>query len=85
MKKILLVVEKCTDDHLWGRVDFEDNLIVEDAATLPLLQKKMKGLLHDFHDLKPASVDFDIAYDLAALFSEKKIPESLRTGISPGY
>ena len=72
MKKILLVVEKSSDDQVWGRVNFEDNLIVEEAATLPLLQKKMKGLLHDFHDLKPATVDFDVAYDLAALFNEKK-------------
>ena len=72
MKKILLVVEKSTDDHLWGRVDFEDNLIVDDAPTLPLLQKKMKGLLHDFHDLKPATFDFEVAYDLGALFDEKK-------------
>src|ERR1700722_8368872 len=72
MKKILLVVEKSSDDQVWGRVNFEDNLIVEEAATLPLLQKKMKGLLHDFHDLKPTTVDFDVAYDLAALFNEKK-------------
>jgi DNA-binding transcriptional regulator YdaS (Cro superfamily) len=72
MKKILLVVEKSTDDHLWGRVDFEDNLIVDDAPSLPQLQKKMKDLLHDFHDLKPATVDFEVAYDLGALFDVKK-------------
>jgi hypothetical protein len=72
MKKIPLVIEKSTDNRLWGRVNFEDNLIVEDAPTLPLLQKKMKVLLHDFHDLKPATVDFDVAYDLGALFDQKK-------------
>jgi hypothetical protein len=72
MKKILLVVEKSADDHLWGRVDFEDNVIIDDAPSLPQLQKKMKDLLHDFHDLKPATVDFEIAYALEAVFTEKK-------------
>jgi hypothetical protein len=72
MNKILLIIEKGTDNNVWGRVDFDDNLIVEEASSLPLLQRKIKNLLRDFHDLDPATVDFDLAYDLTALFAEKQ-------------
>lgn len=72
MKKILLIIEKATDEQLWGRVTVDDNLITDEAASLPALQRKMKKLLHDFHDLKPFTYDFDITYDLTALFNEKK-------------
>jgi hypothetical protein len=72
MNKILLIIEKGTDNSLWGRVNFDDNLIVEEASSLPVLQKKIKNLLRDFHDLDPAAVDFDLAYDLTALFAEKQ-------------
>jgi DNA-binding transcriptional regulator YdaS (Cro superfamily) len=72
MEHILLIIEKATDGELWGRVTLDDNLITESASKLELLQKKIKKLLHDFHDLDPMAVHFDIAYDLTAIFSEKK-------------
>jgi hypothetical protein len=72
MENILLIIEKGTDNELWGRVTFDDNLITESAPSLEVLQKKIKKLLHDFHDLDSALVHFDIAYDLTAIFSEKK-------------
>ena len=72
MKKIPLIIEKASDDQLWGRVTVDDNLITDEAASLPALQRKLKKLLNDFHDLKPLTYDFDITYDLTALFNEKK-------------
>jgi hypothetical protein len=72
MEKILLIIEKSTDNELWGRVIFDDNLITDTAPSLELLQKKIKKLLYDFHDLSPAKVEFDFAYDLTAVFAEKK-------------
>jgi hypothetical protein len=72
MNKILLIIEKGTDDNLWGRVNFGDNLMVEEASSLPLLQKKVRTLLRDFHDVNPDTVVFDLAYDLTALFAEKQ-------------
>src|SRR5579859_3586234 len=72
MENILLIIEKGTDNELWGRVTFDDNLITESAPSLELLEKKIKKLLHDFHDLDPKLVHFDVAYDLTAVFSEKK-------------
>jgi len=72
MKKVLLIIEKAGTNELWGRAVFDDNLITDMASSMELLQKKMKKLLHDFHDLSPAKIEFDIAYDLTALFTEKK-------------
>lgn len=72
MENILLIIEKGADNELWGRVIFDDNLITESAPSLEVLQKKFRKLLHDFHDLDPMLVHFDIAYDLTAIFSEKK-------------
>ena len=71
MQKILLIIEKGTDKDLWGRVSFDDNLIVDSAPSLELLQRKMKKLLQDLHDLNPSKVEFEMAYDLTAIFSEK--------------
>ena len=64
-----LVVEG-SDGSLWGRVVYDDNLIVENATTLQELTGKMKSLLLAFHDLEPANVQFKIVYDVVALFEE---------------
>jgi transcriptional regulator with XRE-family HTH domain len=72
MDKILLIIEKGADNGLWGRVTFDDNLITESAPSLELLQKKMKKLLRDFHNLSLIEIEFDLAYDLTAIFIEKK-------------
>jgi DNA-binding transcriptional regulator YdaS (Cro superfamily) len=71
MQKLLLIIEKGADKDLWGRVSFDDNLIVDSAPSLESLQKKMKKTLHDLHGLNPATIEFDIAHDLTAVFSEK--------------
>lgn len=71
MEKILLIIEKGADKHLWGRVTLGDDLIVTSAGSLESLQKKMKKNLQDFHDKNPAAVEFELAHDLTAVFSEK--------------
>ena len=35
------------------------------------LKKKLKKLLNDFHGLEIGKIEFDLAYDLTALFDEK--------------
>jgi transcriptional regulator with XRE-family HTH domain len=71
MQKILLIIEKGVDKDLWGRVSFDDNLIVDSASSLESLEKKMKKTLHGLHGVNPATIEFDIAHDLTAVFSEK--------------
>ena len=72
MKKIMLIIEKDSAEELWGRVDYDDNLITNNASTLELLQKKTKDVLHKFHELDPTGIEFDLVYDLTAVFGEKK-------------
>ena len=71
MQKVLLIIEKEVHKDLWGRVSFDDNLIVDSAPSLDLLEKKMKKTLHGLHGVNPAKIEFDIAHDLTAVFSEK--------------
>ena len=65
---ISLIVENAKAGEVWGRVNYEDDLLVESAENVEQLQIKMKELLLDFHDLKPNTVNFEISYDLSAFF-----------------
>jgi hypothetical protein len=88
MKKLSLIVEKSKDGKLWGRVEFNDDLIVDSANSLDVLEKKMKKLLHGFHKVEPSEVKFELTYDLSALFAQKDYLNvsaiALRAGINPG-
>ncbi|MBB3054861.1 helix-turn-helix transcriptional regulator [Mucilaginibacter gotjawali] len=69
VQKIELIIEK-GENGIWGRVNYNDNLIVEEADNLDTLQLNLKGLLKDFEGLEPESVVFDIRYDVYALFRQ---------------
>ncbi len=88
MKKIILIIEKAEDGKYWGRVNFQNNLLVEFASSVDSLQHKMTRQLGKFHSLQPSAFKFELAYDLAALFAEKDYLNisavAVRSGISPG-
>lgn len=69
MLKQELIIEKA-DSGFLGRVQYDDNLIVDEANTLQELESQMRNLLHDFHDLDPTAITFDIKYDLSSLFEK---------------
>ena len=83
--KLLLIIEK-NNGKLWGRVNHRANLITDSATTIENLERRMRKLLKDFHDLK--SVEFDHSYDLTVFFEEydflkqSKIAEL--AGMNPG-
>lgn len=68
MKQINLILENAKDGLVWGRVAYDDNLLVESAVNAEELQVKMKTLLNDFHDLETDTINFEISYDLSAFF-----------------
>lgn len=73
MQRLQLIIEAATTEDgqsagFWGRVTFEDNLLVEQADTVEALQGNMRQLLFDFHEVK--EVDFELAYDLYAFFKQ---------------
>lgn len=86
MKKITLIIESAKENEFWGRVLYDDNLIVEEASSIPELEDKMKVLLKEFHELHPEEIIFDLQYDIAGLFEEKKFLNASviaeRTGIN---
>jgi len=71
MQTHILIIESASDDQLWGRLTFDDNLIIESASNEDALQKKMKKLLKDFHGLDPKEIEFDVQYDITWVFEDK--------------
>lgn len=72
METIALIIESAKDGELWGRVQYDDNLITESASSVPELERKMKALLKDWHALDAKQISFELQYDMAGLFDEKK-------------
>jgi hypothetical protein len=83
--KLLLIIEK-SKGKLWGRVNYKDNLITDFASNVDTLEKKIKKLLKDFHQI--SNIEFTHSFDLTAFFQEydflkqSKIAEL--AGINPG-
>ena len=67
MQVLPLIIEKA-DGALWGRVTYDDDLLVDSAPTLDELRVNMKTLLQEFHDLH--DIEFTYAYDLSAFFEQ---------------
>jgi hypothetical protein len=67
--KIDLVIER-GENTLSGRVNYNDNLIVDFASNVLELENQIKALLHDFEDVNPEQVEFIHYYDVYALFEE---------------
>ena len=83
--RLQLVLER-DNGMLWGRVTYNKDLIVDSAATLLALEKKLRRVFQNFHRLD--NIEFDYVYDLTVFFEEfsflnqSKIAEL--SGINPG-
>ncbi|WP_439490461.1 hypothetical protein [Algoriphagus sp.] len=86
--KIPLTIERQGGKELWGRVEFNDNLITDFAETVAELEAKIKGLLWDFEELAPEQVEFTYQYDIYALFKKfdflKISTVAEHAGMNPG-
>jgi hypothetical protein len=67
--QIILIIEKADEGYL-GRVEYQDNLIVDEANDIPSLEKKIRKALKNFHGLNPDEIEFDYRYDLTVLFEK---------------
>ena len=67
--KVELIIER-GDNDLSGRVTYNNNLIVDSGKTAKELEKRIKTLLHDFEDVDPETIEFEISYDVYALFKQ---------------
>ena len=87
MIKLDLIIEKGNND-LFGRVNHNDNLIVENAANVLELEHKLKQLLHEFEGIDPNHIVFEHYYDVYALFEEFNFINISKfakyAGINPG-
>ena len=65
MAKINLIIEKGEDGKLWRRVNFRNNLMIDFASSVEMLEKKMSKLIKDFYE---AEIVFEHSYDVSAFF-----------------
>lgn len=64
MKRTALILNiEFQNDLFFGRVNYNDNLIVDSAKYVPLLEEKLKELLHVFEGLEVDEISFEIVYD----------------------
>jgi len=69
MNKLLLIIEK-SKGELFGRVHYEDDLIIDSARSIESLERKMRKLLQQFHNVDTKTIAFEHAYDITALFDK---------------
>lgn len=67
MKKITVIVEKA-DDGYFGRINYKDDLIVDEADTLETLSKNIIKNLKKHHGVDVNSLQIEFKYDLSTLF-----------------
>ena len=83
--KLQVVLEK-EGGVLWGRVLYKRELIVDSAASLLNLEKKLRKVLFDLH--KVVDVTLEYSYDLTVFFEEFNFLNQSRiaeiSGINPG-
>ena len=70
-KKIILIIDTEGKGPRWGRVLFDDNLLIDSGKTVQQIERKMSKLLMDFHQLKQDNFAFEIQYDISGLFEDK--------------
>ena len=68
--KIPLTIERGDGKELWGRLEYNENLIVEQAESISELEQKMKNLLCEFEEVEPNTVQFEYQFDISALFQK---------------
>ena len=61
-KKIILIIDTEGKGPLWGRVLFDDNLLIDSGKTVQQIERKMSKLLMDFHQLKQDNFAFEIQH-----------------------
>lgn len=66
--KIPLTIERGDGRELWGRVEYNENLITDFASSVSELEQKMKTLLWEFEEVNPETVQFEKQFDVSALF-----------------
>lgn len=68
--QILELIIEGGDNEIWGRVKYNKSFIVDIAETVNGIEAKLKTLLRDFEGVEPENIEFDLRYDVYALFDQ---------------
>lgn len=61
--KIPLIIARGGDKLLWGRLEFNGNLITDFGNSILELEEKMKALLREFEEVNPEAVQFECQFE----------------------
>lgn len=85
MKRQELIIEKA-EKGFFGRIQLDDNLIIEEGSSIVAIEKSIKKIVRKLHHIE--ITEFDIKYDLSSLFetfSYLKISSvAEKAGVNPG-
>jgi hypothetical protein len=70
METLQLILEKGQEEW-WGRVQYGEDLIVENAPTVQEVEQGLKKVILDLYE--KADITFEHSYDLTAIFEEFKM------------
>ncbi|HXH98981.1 MAG TPA: hypothetical protein VNI52_01845 [Sphingobacteriaceae bacterium] len=65
-----LVIEKADDGQIWGRVNYEDSLVVDVAISISELEDQIRQLLKRQHQVNPDRISFFHTFDLQTFFEQ---------------
>ena len=71
MQNVQLTIEKSSDGSVWGRVEYDNDLLVDAAKSEEALERKFRRLLKVFHQVDPDKIKFKIAYDPTSKFDNE--------------
>ncbi len=72
-KKFEVVIEKAEDNQLWGRINYGEDLLTTNAATIDGIIENFREQFEAFYELKTAKNNFEIKYDLEAFFDQYNV------------
>jgi len=61
--ELLLILERDKRGLIWGRINYDEDLIVDSDRSQRLLEDKMREHLRAFHKLNPENVRFEIFWE----------------------
>ena len=73
MQNVQLTIEKSSDGSVWGRVEYDNDLLVDAAKSEEALERKFRRLLKVFHQVDPDKIKFKITYDLTSIFDKNEV------------
>jgi hypothetical protein len=72
-KKTEIFIEKAEGGQLWGRINYEEDLLTTNAESVDGIIENFREQFEAFYNLKTTKNNFEIKYDLEAFFDQYNV------------